>query len=145
MLKLARCQVMKWVRHYRKKDSAASAVLKRINNDKLTKKSKKKDRSLDKHKLPEPDGTELSELPLEQQFLLCNGTRLKNINELALTLDSISEEDFSAHVNEEKNDFGNWVRDVFKEETLANELQQASDRKEFQIALLKHVVGRRGE
>jgi len=58
-------------------------------------------------------------------------------------MDQISDEDFNFHVNEEKNDFANWIRDVFGNEKLASKMDTSKCRKENQIALLKHAVGSR--
>jgi len=81
-----------------------------------------------------------TEIPPEQYFVLCDGTPIKSIDELALMMDQISDDVFDYHVNEEKNDFSNWVKDVFDKEELAKSLATTRCRKESQIALLKHAV-----
>ena len=55
----------------------------------------------------------------EEHFRLSSGRVLKNLNELLNALKSMDEETFEFHVNEQKNDFGNWIKDVFKDEELA--------------------------
>ena len=76
----------------------------------------------------------------EKHFKLCNGKTIKSIEELALMLDTISDDDFSFHVSGEKNDFATWIKDVFGNEYLADHLHLLNDKKENQIALLKHTV-----
>ena len=76
----------------------------------------------------------------EKYFYLEDGGVFKNIKELALRLDEVSDEVFRSHVNESKNDFANWVEHVFKEKELAEKLRGILDKKDFQIELLKHLV-----
>ncbi len=56
-------------------------------------------------------------------FWLANGERLKNLEDLASALEKISNEIFSHHVNENKNDFCCWIKDCIGDillvETLA--------------------------
>ncbi len=82
----------------------------------------------------------VQEILPEQHFMLCNGTSVKSINELALLMDKLSDEEFSFHVNDNKNDFSNWIRDVFDQSNLADGLSKTTCKKESQIYLLKHVV-----
>jgi len=63
-----------------------------------------------------------------QYFYLSNGTALKNIDELLDALRAMDDDTFSSHVNEHKNDFANWVRDVFKNDKLANRILSMSSR-----------------
>lgn len=79
----------------------------------------------------------------EQYFILPDGRQIKSVEQLALMMDQIKDEDFSFHVNEEKNDFANWIRDVFGKEDLADKLVELKCKKENQIELLKHSVGSR--
>jgi hypothetical protein len=127
---------MQWARHYRKKETAASRIMKRLDDrgsemkPKRTRKTKKMREAVD--------------ISPEKYFVLCNGTTIKDIHELAHVIESISDDEFRFHVNAEKNDFSNWIRDVFAQEALAEKLKGTECRKEFQIALLKHVIADRG-
>ncbi len=40
----------------------------------------------------------------------------------------MSDETFSFHLNESKNDFRNWVKDVIGDEKLARDLEASNDR-----------------
>lgn len=70
----------------------------------------------------------LADVPVEFVFYCNNGHVLRNMNELASELKSMSEETYFYHANMEKNDFVNWVRDIIKDETLAINLQKARSR-----------------
>lgn len=50
----------------------------------------------------------------------------------------ISDETFVFHANAEKNDFGNWVKDIIKDEKLAKDLTKAQSR----IQAAKSVAAR---
>jgi hypothetical protein len=80
------------------------------------------------------------EICQNQYFILCNGSEIKSLCDLGLLLDSLDDAEFSYHVNETKNDFANWARDVFGEEDLAEGLSACNDKKSTQIVLLKHLV-----
>ena len=82
----------------------------------------------------------MAKISTEQYFSLCTGVLVKDIKELALTLDYLSDEEFSHHVNDEKNDFSTWVSEVFGKKDLAEEISQTTDRKDIQLALLKNLV-----
>lgn len=56
----------------------------------------------------------------EKAFYVCDGSVFNNLRELSDGLKRMSDESFSQHVNTEKNDFHNWIRDVFQEAKLAN-------------------------
>ena len=58
----------------------------------------------------------------EQCFWVNNGPILKNLEDLANFLPGISDDTFRHHVNAEKNDFSNWIRDAVGDGKLANDL-----------------------
>jgi len=55
-------------------------------------------------------------------FWVNNGPILRNLKDLKNALKKISEETFKYHVNKEKNDFANWVKNVLGDKILANKL-----------------------
>lgn len=65
------------------------------------------------------------EAPEGQYFNLENGQALKSLKDLKDYIPNMPEDIFSKHVNNEKNDFANWVRNVFKEDQLADKLSNA--------------------
>ena len=82
----------------------------------------------------------LGEAPYEQHFVVADGKRLKNIIELADALETMTEEVFAHHVNEYKNDFSNWIKDVFYDHSLADDMQRAKNKLEAQITILRRLV-----
>ncbi len=70
----------------------------------------------------------LCDVAPEQCFWVNNGPILKNIEELANTLPGISDDIFQHHVNSEKNDFSNWIRDVVGDQKLANDLLSSKNK-----------------
>ena len=82
----------------------------------------------------------LGEAPEEHHFVVADGKKLKNIIELADALETMSEEIFRHHVNEVKNDFSAWVKDVFYDHSLADDIARAKNRLETQIVILRRLV-----
>ena len=82
----------------------------------------------------------LGEAPEEHHFIVADGKKLKNIMELADALETMSEEIFRHHANEFKNDFSAWVKDVFYDHSLAEDITRAKNRLETQIAILRRLV-----
>ncbi|PIU72314.1 hypothetical protein COS79_03545, partial [Candidatus Woesearchaeota archaeon CG06_land_8_20_14_3_00_33_13] len=58
----------------------------------------------------------------DHYFFVNDGTVLKNVLDLSKQLDKMSDEVFRYHVNDMKNDFASWIKEIFKEEKLAEEL-----------------------
>jgi len=54
----------------------------------------------------------------EFYFRLIDGSEIKSLRDLADSLANMSDDAFYYHVDENKNDFGNWVRDVFEQESV---------------------------
>ncbi len=55
-------------------------------------------------------------------FWINNGPVLKNLKDLKESLLIMSKETFNYHVNKEKNDFAAWIKEVLKDNALANKL-----------------------
>lgn len=67
---------------------------------------------------------------------LCNGKKIASLHALYKALDSISDKEFKKHVNHKKNDLYQWVKDVIKNNELANDLLEC-DTKEAVMFCLK--------
>ena len=78
--------------------------------------------------------------PLAQYFILCNGQRVKNVKELADKMEHLEDDVFDHHANPEKNDFVNWVKDVFKEVELAEKIAEAKNKEHVQLIIYKHIA-----
>ncbi len=81
-----------------------------------------------------------NEAPEDKRFVLKDGRILKDIKELADALEHMSDDVFKHHVNESKNDFCNWAKDVLLEKELAEDLQKIDSQLHSQIAVLKHIA-----
>jgi hypothetical protein len=68
------------------------------------------------------------EVSSEFYFYLSDGRVLKSMMELADALDNMEEWVFSHHVGTENNDFSNWIRDVFQNETLSESIKQKTQK-----------------
>lgn len=75
----------------------------------------------DKRNFPVPEGQEFTinnnDLPEDERVL-------STLDDLSETINLIDPETFQKHVNEDKNDFANWVDFVFEEQELANQLRK---------------------
>ena len=89
----------------------------------------------------------LANVPREYVFWFSDGRSLANMAELAEALRTISDETFAYHVNAEKNDFSAWVKDIIKDEKLANDLKKATTKRQAvtrvteRINTLKRNIG----
>ena len=75
----------------------------------------------------------------EQCFWVNNGPILKNLGELADSLQQISDETYNHHVSREKNDFSRWVNDVIGDQQLANELLSSKNKESAAKKLQKRL------
>ena len=66
----------------------------------------------------------------DKRFFCHDGCVAKNLYQLADCLSRITEESFTHHANEAKNDFANWIRDVLGDSKLASDLARVSDQVE---------------
>ena len=79
------------------------------------------------------------EISPENYFVLCDGRIIKDYKELANILESVNDDIFYYHVNNDKNDFANWINDIFKEQELADNLRMAKSRVEILALLYKNM------
>lgn len=72
----------------------------------------------------------------EKAFYMANGRVITRLSELPEIIENTDEQTFSYHVNAEKNDFANWIRDVFNSKPLANKISTKRNRTEM-VKVLK--------
>lgn len=82
----------------------------------------------------------LHEAPEQYHFVLHDGRRIRSLYELVDELETMSDENFRGYVNDMKNDFATWTKDVFDEQHLAEEISRMQHRVDMQRAVLKHLV-----
>lgn len=81
----------------------------------------------------------LKRVPEDQAFKLHKGTTIRDMKELAELLDIMSPESFEHHVNGEKNDFANWIRDAVGDKEFADKVQGIDDRKKLLNRIRDHI------
>jgi hypothetical protein len=67
----------------------------------------------------------------EEYFHMYNGVVLKNLHDLIDALEIIDDDTFSHHVNHEKNDFSEWIKQVIKDKNLGENIKKARTRDEM--------------
>jgi hypothetical protein len=75
----------------------------------------------------------------EHYFYVSNGAVLKNLVELVSELRSMDSNTFTHHVNSDKNDFSNWIRDVFNDKNLANNIEKVKSKEEMALLIEKKI------
>ncbi|MDY6833989.1 MAG: DUF5752 family protein [Chloroflexota bacterium] len=71
---------------------------------------------------------QIQDVPTEYIFFCQDGKTMKNLNELASSFRDMSDETFYYHVNDERNDFSNWVKDIIGDTTLSSQLAKVSSK-----------------
>ena len=80
----------------------------------------------------------LSDASSDKEFRFCNGLHIKNLHELLLAFETIEDDVYQFHANNEKNDFSSWVKDVFEDQELAFNIRM-KDREEV-IGILNDKI-----
>ncbi|RME31381.1 hypothetical protein D6789_02920 [Candidatus Woesearchaeota archaeon] len=65
------------------------------------------------------------------RFFVHGGGELSSLDDLFTELQTMEQHVFAHHVNEERNDFATWVRDVFGDRLLARQIELAKDKDEL--------------
>jgi hypothetical protein len=81
------------------------------------------------------------DIPAEKYFILANGEPVKNVAELASILDQLEDHVFSHHVGADRNDFHNWIKDVFEDVELARKITGIDNKKHLQLVIYRHMAG----
>lgn len=76
----------------------------------------------------------------DRRFFLASGEIISDLLTLADAFESMADEVFYHHVNAERNDFSNWVKDVLEEEELAEQLLESQGRDRSQIVTLRCLI-----
>ena len=79
----------------------------------------------------------ISKTNFDNYFYAHNGMVIKNLGELQAALEKMDEGTFNYHMNSNKNDFVNWIRDCIKDLAAAALLEKAKTRAEA-VNAIKH-------
>jgi hypothetical protein len=82
----------------------------------------------------------LGDVPGEYAFKCCDGGVFRNMRELGIALNNMTDETFAYHSNESKSDFSNWVADLVKDEKLARDLRKSVDRVQAAKSVEKRIA-----
>jgi hypothetical protein len=96
-----------------------------------------------KVKVTKQDAEKLLANVLEEQVFWCSDGRIfRNMRDLSDGLANMSDETFAYHLNCDKSDFSNWLKDVIGDEKLARDLvnpitrQEAAERVNDRVTFL---------
>jgi len=78
--------------------------------------------------------------PYDKEFIFRDGSRAKNIPELAERVIRLSDAEFGSFVNKDKNDFANWIEFVLEEKSLSSKLRMTYSKAETLSLLLTHIM-----
>jgi hypothetical protein len=81
----------------------------------------------------------LADVNTDNYFYVCNGTVLKNVEDLKDFLSNVDTSTFSCHVNEQKNDFMNWIRDAVRDDVLASAISSCKTKEEALGCVKKRI------
>ncbi len=84
----------------------------------------------------------LSDCRPDQSFWTCHGRVVRNIHEMADTIEALNDWAFNYHVNSDnmKNDFSKWIEDVLEDPDLALRLKFVRDKKEYVKIIRERIV-----
>ena len=76
----------------------------------------------------------------EQCFYVTDGLVINDLLSLANAFDTMSNDVFCHHVNDERNDFANWTKEIMKEAKLAEKIMSQNTPDRCQIIILRHLL-----
>ncbi len=77
--------------------------------------------------------------PDDKCFWTTDGKILKNLDELQMAFGTMGEEVFLHHVNQEKNDFADWVEQVLEDRACASALRKSKEPATAKAVVVKHL------
>ena len=76
----------------------------------------------------------------DKQFFTSDGKAIANLKDLPGILGEMDEATYEYHVNSDKNDFSNWIGEVFLNDKLAKKIEKTTNR-EAMIKTLQKELG----
>ncbi|MFH1398514.1 MAG: hypothetical protein ABIG95_00190 [Candidatus Woesearchaeota archaeon] len=82
----------------------------------------------------------IKEVPQDLRFKLHKtAIEISNLFELSEALEIMSKESYEHHVNDKKNDFATWVREVVKDTDLSSRLRDANTKEKAQKMIRQRI------
>jgi hypothetical protein len=75
----------------------------------------------------------------DNPFWLSDGNSLKSLQDLHQATDKMSDDVFTNYVNDDKNDFSNWIKDVHGDHELAHSVVNASSASDVHGIVKKRI------
>jgi len=88
---------------------------------------------------PKKEKKLLQNVKPEFNFVLHDGRIIRSLPELLTILKTISDDTFYYHVNNQKNDFKNWIRDEFNDKQLTKEIGKCTTAKQMIKAIKERL------
>ncbi len=104
----------------------------------VKKKAVKKKRSV--KKTEKKNSSLFKKAPKNREFYAIDGNVFDSVKEFSLGLREMNDNTFWHHVTPDRNDFANWVEEIFKDKELAEQLHKAADKTHTEIIVLRHIV-----
>ena len=82
----------------------------------------------------------LSDTGGDKSFFCHDGCVARNLHQLVECLGHMNDDSYNHHVTAVKNDFSTWIRDVFGDDKLANDLASCADRAEAVKAVTDRIA-----
>jgi len=79
----------------------------------------------------------------EKGFYVSDGSVYASLADLAKGLRRMHPDTYQYHANEQKNDFHNWIKDVFGDQKLAKQVLDARDQKQLSRIIYAGLKTRR--
>ena len=86
----------------------------------------------------EKDAQSLRTLPDDEAFWLCNNQTVHSLHELAEMLPELDDTTFRYHIQRDRNDFEDWIKNVIGDRELAREIARVKTKQ----TLAKKITAR---
>lgn len=81
----------------------------------------------------------VKEVPPKKYFWLSNGVVIRSIQELCDAIKTMNDELFSKHVNENRNDFSDWIKNRLKMDELGGKIDKAKTREDMIVVFEAYI------
>ena len=130
-----------------KKASKPKAALKRVTKKPEVKTISVKAKKVSAKKVKKPVAKKataskqdlFNNCPTGKEFILCNDDKVSSVLGLAEELGKIDVYVYMHHVNDERNDFSNWIADVFEAKDLAKKIRHLNMH-DARIEIYKYLI-----